>query len=833
MFPDSPSRTKLDLSGEWKYSLDGKEWNSVTLPAVYDIPAKVTFQRTFEIKSEMLDKYAFSLVFYGINYQSEITINGNFVGRHQGGYTSVVIPIQPNTLQVGSENTISIGVDNELTTRTTLPLRQEVGGWRSYGGISRDIYLLATPKLYIERADVQTSVEKDSTSGYLTVAAEVIDKWSGIKSSDGSALGYQVEVYDKLKGEFITRSEITPLTPEINKSVRVSADVTIPAPKLWSPEQPDLYVIKCQIVQTTAQQKQKSVALKPTAPKTAIVIDEYSLDVGLRTIAWTNGKLLINNAVTPIKGLVWYEDHPSFGSAMTYEAMERDVAQIKSIGANLIRFPYPPHPYLLNLCDRYGILAMEEIPLVGVPSEILLRDYYQELTSNTLREMVQRDKNHASVIAWGIGDKFESFAPSAGEYVGTAKNLIKSLDGRPVYYSTSTTHDASLAALDIIGFDAGQSEIRDVKQSLNRLRTSYPAKPIIITAYGRSVEPGDRKGYSDPRSLEAQARYFMRFYDGAKDEKIAGSVIMAFSDWRTDRPALTTNSSDAFVQTLGILGYERDKRVSFDVVRALFNGEKIQALPVGNYSPGVPIIYVVSGLTILVSLAFFYNTNRRFRDNVMRSMIRTYNFFADVRDQRILTYMQSSFLLIVIALTWSTILSSILSHYRYDLLLDNILSQFLTDGIKNSVVHLIWSPIKFIGVFSLLIVIKVVVITLLVMLFSALVRSAVYFYHAFSIVVWSMLPFIILIPMAMILYRLMETDAYIIPVFVILGVMIVWVAIRLLKGISIIYDTQPARVYTGGVLLLLILVVVAYGYLDYTQSTSIYMKFLLHSMARS
>lgn len=325
----------------------------------------------------------------------------------------------------------------------------------------------------------------------------------------------------------------------------------------------------------------------------------------------------------------------------------------------------------------------------------------------------------------------------------------------------------------------------------------------------------------------------MRFYDGAKDEKIAGSVIMAFSDWRTDRPALTTNSSDAFVQTLGILGYERDKRVSFDVVRALFNGEKIQALPVGNYSPGVPIIYVVSGLTILVSLAFFYNTNRRFRDNVMRSMIRTYNFFADVRDQRILTYMQSSFLLIVIALTWSTILSSILSHYRYDLLLDNILSQFLTDGIKNSVVHLIWSPIKFIGVFSLLIVIKVVVITLLVMLFSALVRSAVYFYHAFSIVVWSMLPFIILIPMAMILYRLMETDAYIIPVFVILGVMIVWVAIRLLKGISIIYDTQPARVYTGGVLLLLILVVVAYGYLDYTQSTSIYMKFLLHSMARS
>jgi hypothetical protein len=823
MFADSPTRMKIDLAGSWRYSLDGKEWNTVALPGVYDATAQVTFMRSFEIKSEMLDKYAFSLVSYGINYQSEITINGNFVERHQGGYTSVVTPIPPNVLQVGEENSIVIAVDNELTPKTTLPLRQQVGGWRSYGGISRDIYLLATPKLYIERANVQTSVAQDSSEGYLTVGAEITDRWSGLKSGTDGQLGYRVQVYDKLKGDFVAGSEPLPFTPGVNKSVAVSADVTIPKPKLWSPEFPDLYVVKCQIVRTVPDGKQVQIS----------VLDEYSFDAGVRTLEWKGGRLYINSALTPLKGMVWHEDHPSFGSAMTYEALERDVALIRSLGANLIRFPYPPHPYMLNLCDRYGILALEEVPVVGVPVEILSKDYYEELTSNNIREMVQRDKNHASIIGWGIGDGFESFSPAAGEYVKSAKELIKSLDGRIVYYSTATTHDACLAGVDAIGFNAGQRDLKEITEELRRFHKDYPSKPIIITAYGKSIEPDNRKGYSDPRSLEAQARFFMRFYDAMKEENIAGSAIMAFSDWRTDRPALTTYSSDAFLQTMGIVSYEREKRVSFDVVKALFNGEKIQALPVGNYSPSAPIVYVFVGFMILISLAFYSNTNRRFRDNVMRALMRTYNFFADVRDQRILTYAQSTFLLIVIAATWATVLSSILSHYRFDMLLDNILSQFMGDTLKNAVVHLIWSPLKFITVFTALVMVKALVLSLLVMLFSIFVRTHVYFYHAYSIVVWSMLPCIVLIPLAMVLFRVVETDLYVVPVFVVLLLMIVWVVVRMLKGISIIYDVYPSRVYAGGIILIVAIVVGLYGYLDYTQSLSMYMKFLLKSVSRS
>lgn len=816
LFPDSPTRSKIDLSGSWKYSLDGAKWENVTIPSAYDGTAKVTFTRTFDITSSMLDTYAFSLVVYGINYQSEITINGSFVGRHLGGYSSLVIPIQPNILQVGSENAIIVTVDNELTPKTTLPLRQQVTGWKTYGGIFRDLYILAVPKLSVESAEMKSVITASGRQANVTIQADIVDRWSGIRPGGGMTIGVQAEVFDKLTGMPVARSGVSSIVPQPNKSVETTLQLTIDSVKRWSPDVPDLYVIKCQVVKISGA----DISL----------IDEYSFDAGVREFAWKDGRLHVNKTLTPIKGILWHEMHPASGSSMRYDAMERDIASIKSLGANLIRFQYPPHPYVINMCDRYGLMVLEDIPLVGVPGEILDKDYFRDLATSYLREMIARDKGHASILAWGIGDQFETNSSHACEYVTSARSLVRSLDDRPVYFATGEAQDRCMAEVDVIGLSSFGEEASLFKERLISLQQQYPAKPIIVARYGREVEPGNRGGYSDPRSFEAQARHIMKYYELFRETRVAGSVLWSFNDWRADRPALTTSSDDPYLRTMGIVSESREKRVAFDVTRALFNGEKVQALPVGNYSPGAPIIYVFAGLSILISLAFFYNANRRFRDSVNRSLFRTYNFFADVRDQRILTYTQNIFLILVVSLTWATILSSILSHYRTNVLLDNLLSQFLSDNIKEWLVLLIWDPPQFIGVFCAIIAVKIVAITLLVMLFSLTVRTYVYFYHAFSISVWSMLPYIMLIPLAMILYRLMESQAYVLPVLAILAIFTVWVFLRLLKGISIIYDVYPGKVYAGGLLFVILGAVVLYAYFDYTQSTSLYLKYLLHTV---
>jgi len=817
LFPDSPTRMKLDLSGSWRYSINGDDWNPVTVPSAYDFKRKVTFTRNFEVKSEMLDKYVFSLVAFGINHQSEITINGNFVSRHMGGCASFVVPIPSNTLQVGGENAIKVIVDNELTPRTTLPLRQLVGGGRSYGGIFRDIYILATPKLYVNTIDLSYDLLKDKKNLKVFVHGEIMDRGSEIKPAQGEFIGFQVEAYYKLTGDLAGKSGIAPLSPQQNKSIIVATEVLLASPKLWSPDTADLYVFKCQIVRSVN--------------KEITVIDEHSLDVGFRDFQWNNGRLFVNANLVPLKGILWHEDHALFGSALTYEIMEKDIALIKTLGVNLIRFTSPPHPYILNLCDRYGLLVMEEIPLTSVPDEILAKDYYQDLASTYIKEMVNRDKLHTSVLAWGLGDGIETHATETCEYVTGLRNVAKSLDRRPVYFASRALDNPCFEYVDLVAMNYTGGEARELRETLKQWKVRFPEKPLMVARYGKEVEPGNHNGYSDPLSMESQARVAMTLYDAIKEARIAGGVFCSFNDWRTDRPALTTHSHEPYLQTMGLVSADREKRVAFDVVRSMYNGEKAQALPVGNYSSNAPMIYVLAGIVALISFFFMYNGNRRFRDCVNRSLFRTYNFFADVRDQRILTYAHSLFIALVVSLTWAILLSSLFSHYRDNLVLDNMMSQIFSDRMKEWLVRLIWNPVEFILVVSGLIFLKLIVLTIVVRLLSMMVRTHVYFYHAFSITMWSTLPYILLIPVSMVLYRLsMETEFYMVPLAILVGLVTLWVLIRLLKGVSIIYDVFPLKVYGLSLLIIVVASAVLYSYLDYTKSTSVYVKYILESM---
>jgi len=821
MFPDTPFRQKIDLAGFWECSFDGTT-RSVSVPSAYDFTGKVTFQRTFTLTAELLDNFVFTLVVYGINYASEILINGTYVTRHVGGFGSFTVPIGENILQEGDQNVITVSVDNTLTARTTLPLRQHVGGWRTYGGIFRDIYLLATPRLYIGETEVKSSLSADNKVGKVRVKSLIENRGYPLADSLGTGkpikgeyFGYVAELYDKLSGVMVSRSVPAPLDIAEKKTTTSTAELTITAPKLWSPATPDLYVLKCFIVHAKG--------------KEVTQLDELDLNIGLRDLQFKESSIVLNGTRMTIKGVVWREDHPLFGSALTYEAMEKDIAQIKGLGANLVRFLHPPHPYLLNLCDRYGLFAMEEIPHVAVPSEIMKEDQYQELVESNIKDMVVRDRHHVSVFAWGVGDEFDSRLvdqPSC-EILRMMRNVIASLDDRPTYYATSRWTDECLGEFPLLVVNAHGEPSKQFRHFLVQWQHRFPLKPIIVGRYGKDVQPGNRNGYSDPLSLEAQARYAMQQYDIVKDLRLAGSVWWSFSDWRGERPSLSTHSGDPYLHTSGLVDYNREKRLAYDILRASFAGEKIAALPIGNYSPSSPIVFVLVGLLVLIAFAFLYNSNRRFRENVHRGLTRTYNFFADVRDQRILSYTHSLFLCLVVAVTWATVLSSILTHYRDDYVFDNLLSQILPDGVKEWLIMLVWNPPQFIVLATGMGVVLLVFLAFIVRLSSFVARARVTFYHAVAVAIWSMLPFIILIPVAMILHRILETPLYVIPSFILIGLLGIWTMYRFFKGISVIYDIYPLKVFAAGIFIIMCGVALAYGYLDYAQSASLYLRHLI------
>jgi len=789
-------------------------WKDVAIPAAFDYTGSLLLRREFDVDPKLLDGRIFSLVLYGVNYQDEITINGTFVGRHTGGYTSQVIQLPDNILQAGARNVIVVSVDNTLTPKTTVPLRQPVGGWKTYGGIYRDIYFLVTPATSVGEVTVTSEISASKKSAKIGIAAPLTIA-QGVAGTDSTGtLGFRADVFDKLTGEPVGSSPFTRINPDGNRPLEANVSVNLQAPKLWSPDNPDLYVVKCLLLRKSGDEES--------------VIDEASQDFGIRELAWSSGVLEVNGTPTPLKGVLWQETHVLYGSALPYEIFEKDISAIKTLGANLVRFLYPPHPYVLNLCDRYGLFVMEEIPLNSVPTEILSQEFYQELTTTAIKEMIWRDRAHVSVLAWGIGNDFETSVPHACEAITAMRSVAKAADDRPVYYGCRSPRDPCLEFVDIIAVGTSGREASTVRDSVRVWKNLGKQKPLILVRYGREVEPGNRNGYSDPLSLEAQARHAMIIYEAVRDASVAGSVLWAYNDWFADRPALSSHAGDPYLRAMGIVDGGRERRIAFDVVRSLFNSEKVYALPVGNYSSGAPVIFVIAGLVILIAFAFIYNGNRRFRDAVNRSLARTYNFFADVRDQRIVTYGHTLFLALIVSITWATLLASVLTFYRDNLVLDNLLSYMMADGMKEQFVRLVWNPPEFILAASGVIFVKLIFLSIAVRLLSMLVRTQVNFYHAFSITIWSMLPYIVFIPVAMVLYRLMESEFYTMPVFVSLALVTLWVLMRLFKGVAIIFDVFQVKVYAVGVLLIVTGGLAVFGYLDYTHSTSLYLKHVMH-----
>jgi hypothetical protein len=826
----SSTRSIIDLSGQWQYSVDdGATWRDVLVPSASNFVSRIIFTRKFEATPQMIGGNSFKLVAFGINYEAEVYINETYIGKHEGGYTSFSMLVPDNVIQVGGENVIRIVVDNHWDSRSTLPLRQQIWGWKDYGGIFRDIYLVSTPPLWIDDLTVSTDAVEPKVVRLLvksTISSRDLSSFdtTALKTNSQQLL-FNVEVYDKATGTLAGKSTPQAIEPGSNKDLSVSATVSLTAAKLWSPESPSLYDVRASIVVASG---------KTISPKSVFnLVDELNTVTGVRTVSVSKSSILLNGVPVTLHGITWIEDSQEHGSAMTYEEMEKDIALIKNLGANAVRFAFhPPHPYLLHLCDQYGLLAFEEIPLYETPVEIMTAENYQTLAENSLREMIRRDRNHPSVIAWGIGAGFESVDPRAGAVIQQLNSVAKGSDDRLTYYIAKSVDDKDNSRLvDIAGIEFPDSDVKSFASGIKDWKREHPDSPVFVGKYGKAVEPENRNGYSDPMSQQAQARYLMQRFDAIKASGIAGGFIWTFSDWRGERPIMTVQLPNPFLYTQGIVELNREKKIAYDVVRSLYFGEKVAALPIGSYAPPSPVSYVLLGLVLLLLFAWLLNSNRRFRESVNRALLRPYNFFADVRDQRILSNLHTTILAVIIAFTLSIVLSSIMFHYRNDTVADYALTHIVfSDQLKASLIMLVWSPLKCIIVCAMFTIAVLCVLTLLIQLFGMFVKTKVYFFHSYSITVWSTLPMIIFIPLGMILYRVMQTEVYVVPVLILFALVLVWIFFRLLKCVSIIYDVLPLKMYAFALLALAAIVAGGYAYLDYSRSTTAYVHYLLSTI---
>lgn len=811
----TPTRGRIGLDGGWKASVDdGKTWINIITPSTFDYDGVVIFRKRIYIPAAFVNHNVFSLAMGTGGVSAEIRVNNEFVAIHNGAYSRINVKIPDRLFQAGTENVIEVMSNNNLNPVSTIPLKQLAYQPKCYRGLFRSAYVGVRPPIYIDQPMIKTALSP--TYGSASVESEIVVYASdysryGIDTSATSLpLVARAVLVDKASGRTVARSADYSFELAQNHNVRLHLSMIVQNPNLWSPSNPDSYVIQFSLYRGTN------------------LVDQYSQEIGFRTMTVSGGRFYLNGNQIFVKSVNYSADYPGVGAATREIQLEKDVAVIKTLGANAIRVvSYPPSQALLDLCDRFGLMVFEEMPLVDAPPSVLESGRYRSSLQGYLQEVIQNTCSHPSVVAISAGSNLDPSAAVTRDYLSSVASIVHSETSQLVYYTPLTgLTDTTSTDVDFVGLDLSPfNSSRKLKGFLAAVSASSRTKTYWISSVGTQTQIGNHNGYSDPLSLEHQARYLVDAYEAVENGEFAGISVNSFADWEGEVPHLLQNGHP-YLYTYGLVSYWREKRPAFNAVRALFNDETLPTLPIGNYSDTPPIIYVILSTLLLVLITYLHYSRRWFRESATRAIFRPYNFFADIRDQRMISAFQTSTVLLLVSAGISIYLSSLSYAFRDSYVFDRLLGLLLpSDFLKIKVDYLIWHPVSFIVVFTILFMVLVSLVTLIIKLFSYLVKIRLQLVSAFTVATWSMLPMAVLILADMILFRLLGDPRFVLGASIILIALFLLSLFRLFHGIGVIYDLPTVRVGLVGSVILVALVILVTFYFNGTDGVISYAKF--------
>ncbi len=346
------------------------------------------YQRSFSIPANWRNMNI-TLHFGGVSSAFKVWINGKFVGYGEDSFLPSEFNITPY-LQDG-ENVISVWV----LRWSDGSFLEDQDQWR-LSGIHREVYLLAEPPVRIADFFYQTKFDSDYRDATLSIRPK-IENLSGAEIP-----GYMLkaQLFDAGQHPVLAQplersasSIINEIYPRLDNVKFGLLEATIHQPKQWSPDDPNLYTLVLSLEDSVGN-----------------VLEAKSCRVGFREISFskTDSKLLINGKLTYLYGVNRPDHDPLRGKALTRDDIKRDVTTIKQFNFNCIRLShYPSDPYLLDLCDEYGILVIDEANLEthGLGGKLSNDAEWTGAYMDRVTRMVQRDKNHPSIIFWSLGNE--------------------------------------------------------------------------------------------------------------------------------------------------------------------------------------------------------------------------------------------------------------------------------------------------------------------------------------------------------------------------------------------------------------------------------------------
>jgi len=428
-FADSGWRT-LDLPHDWSIEGEFSEQNPAGV-AGGALPGGVGwYRKTFTVPAADSGKVVF-VEFDGVYRNSEVWINGQYLGKRPYGYSSFRYELTPNVRFGAGRNVIAVRVDNS---------QQPNSRWYSGSGIYRHVRLVTTDPMHVAQwgtyvttpvvsvdsshVTIRTSLRNDRRVEQPIVLSTVVYDSAGREVAAVSTMG-------RIPGDSVAE---------------LAQDLTISRPVLWSLERPYLY---------------RAVSRVRCGNS---VCDTYTTPFGVRSFVFrVDSGFFLNGRHIKIRGVCLHHDLGALGAAVNTRAIERQLEIMRAMGANAIRTSHnPPAPELLDLTDRMGFIVLDEAFDMW-KKEKTPYDYHLDWDAwhvRDLSDMVLRDRNHPSVFMWSIGNEVmeqwtngdSTAAPIARELAG----IVRALDPtRPITQAANNGSPQNpvfhAGALDLLG----------------------------------------------------------------------------------------------------------------------------------------------------------------------------------------------------------------------------------------------------------------------------------------------------------------------------------------------------------------------------------------------
>jgi len=525
----------------FEYSFEGGpvfnvpgDFNSQMIELKY-FEGTVWYKKSFDYNPDKNKKLF--LHFGAVNYLADVYLNGNLLGKHEGGFTPFQFEIT-NSVHNGG-NSIVVRVNNQR-------LKDGIPGlgydWFNYGGITRDVNLVETDNSFI--SDYFIQLKKHSLSEVL-----------GWIKLNGPQTRQNVEIkIPELKIDFKTKSDDSGLA-----EVKFSSGF-----ELWSPEKPKLYKVIFQC-------------------ETDTIVD----NIGFRSIEVKGPKILLNGKPVFLKGINIHEENP-FRAARAFSESDASIllSWAKELGCNMVRLAHYPHnENMIRLAEKMGIMVWDEIPVYqqiefsmpGVSDKMDLM----------MREMVDRDKNRCGVIVWSLSNE-TSPSPARDKALVNLTDKCRHLDSTRLItsvindekYSNNAVNvwDTLYRHFDIISLNEylgwyvpWQGRPEDVKWNF-----VCKDKPIVISEFGGEALYGNNKGPKDEAASWSEEYQEQIFKDQVEMLKtvpdLCGTFPWLLVDYRSSgrMHPLYQNGWNR----KGLLSDHGDKKKAWYIMKAYYESTK-------------------------------------------------------------------------------------------------------------------------------------------------------------------------------------------------------------------------------------------------------------------